>query len=470
MKAFMYPSSVSVRFAPSPTGRMHLGNMRAAVMNYIFAQQKKGTFILRIEDTDANRNHDPQAEKILSDMNWLGLAYNDGPYFQSQRLEIYQKQLNLLQKNKSIYRCFCTTNELDKRRNRQIALKQPPRYDRTCINNSEAQEQEYLQQKKPYIWRMKLDKNKKVTINDLSHGAITFDFNNFSDFPVTRQDGSFTFMFANFVDDMNMNITHVLRGEDHLSNTAGQVALYNAFSVTPPIFWHMPILCNKDGKKMSKRDFGFSLQDLIDGGYLPESIINYLALIGGSQFKSEILSLKDIVRDFDFAHISSNSQVKYDVKKLNWINHKWIQKLSPQDLSHHAQKIITKQFPLFKPVSNEKLTSILQILKPSFTTLNDIEKEINFYFVAPKFSREKINSLSSVDAIVALVKKSDFDITNLQSFKQNLATAKISLKEAFQFLRMSLTGEKMGPSIAELVSILGLNETQKRLNDMIKNI
>lgn len=210
---------IRVRFAPSPTGLMHLGNVRTALMNYLFAKQKKGTFIIRIEDTDTQRNFDPEAKQILANLFWLGLSYQEGPleggpyapYFQAQRTTTYTHYLNILEQKGYIYRCFCTTEELEKKRQRQIALKMPPRYDRTCLAYSQEEVDRRLRNTTPFIWRVKLDPETSITIHDLAHGSITFDFKNFSDFPITRTDGTFTFIFANFVDDMVMGITHVIR-------------------------------------------------------------------------------------------------------------------------------------------------------------------------------------------------------------------------------------------------------------------
>src|SRR5579863_4599044 len=257
---------VRVRFAPSPTGMMHLGNVRAALINFLFAHQKKGTFVLRIEDTDAQRMLDPEAKKIIEDLAWLGLTYDEGPhvggpyapYFQSERMNLYQEKLHLLKEKNLIYRCFCSEEELAKRRDRQQALKLPPRYDRTCLALSEKEINHLLDNNTLFIWRFKLDHQRSVTITDLAHGETTFKLSNFSDFAITRQDGSFTFIFANFVDDLLMKITHIFRGEDHLSNTANQAALFAAAGAPLPIYWHLPILCNLEGKKLSKRDFGFS--------------------------------------------------------------------------------------------------------------------------------------------------------------------------------------------------------------------
>src|SRR5579863_3116600 len=292
-------TKASVRFAPSPTGMMHLGNVRTALINALFAKQKHGTFILRIEDTDAQRMHDPQAKQILEDLVWLNLVYDEGPiaggphgpYFQSQRMHLYEKTRTLFEEKHLIYRCFCTEDELAKKRERQLALKLPPRYDRTCIALSSDTVAKHLAENSPFIWRFKLDHERSITITDLAHGAITFDLSNFSDFPITRQDNSFTFMFANFVDDYLMNVTHIFRGADHLSNTANQAALFDALNISLPTYWHMPILCNLEGKKLSKRDFGFSLRDLRDAGFLAQAINNYVGIIGGS-FKEEIMPLE----------------------------------------------------------------------------------------------------------------------------------------------------------------------------------
>ena len=238
---------VRVRFAPSPTGMMHLGNVRAALINFLFASQKKGAFILRIEDTDAQRMFDPKAQKIIDDLLWLGITYNEGPhvggpyapYYQSARTDLYPQQRAIFEEKKLIYRCFCTEQELEKKRLRQQVLKLPPRYDRTCLALSQTEIDHLLAQNSPYIWRFKCDHNLSLTITDFAYGTITFDMSNFSDFAVTRQNGSFTFIFANFVDDLLMDITHIFRGADHLSNTAYQAALFHSVNAPLPTYWHL---------------------------------------------------------------------------------------------------------------------------------------------------------------------------------------------------------------------------------------
>ena len=304
---------VRVRFAPSPTGFMHLGNVRAALVNYLFARQKNGTFILRIEDTDQQRNVDPEGRQIIADLNWLNLTYQEGPlvggpyapYYQSERTPLYQEHLELLKKQARVYRCFCTAEELEKKRQRQLALKMPPRYDRACLKLSAQEIEKNLAEHKPFIWRFKLS-DQIIQVTDLARGTITYDLKHFSDFPLTRQDGSFTFIFANFVDDLTMKISHIFRGEDHLSNTGVQAALYEAFSAPLPLFWHLPIMSNAEGKKLSKRDFGFSLNDLRTAGFLPEAIDNYLAIIGGGTFTQEIMSLEELAKNLDFSKMQFN--------------------------------------------------------------------------------------------------------------------------------------------------------------------
>jgi len=475
----MKDPKVRIRFAPSPTGLMHLGNIRTALMNYLFAQQKDGVFILRIEDTDPNRNFDPKAEKIIADLDWLSLDYNEGPnkggpyapYFQSERLATYQEHLEILKSKNLVYRCFCTSKELERKKQRQIAMKQPPRYDRTCLSLSSEQIKEHIANSTPFIWRIKLDHNKKISIDDISHGTIIFDLKNFSDFPLTRQDGSFTFMFANFVDDLVMKINHVLRGEDHLTNTAGQVALYDAFEMPLPIFWHMPILCNRDGKKMSKRDFGFSLAELKEAGYLPEAIVNYLAITGGGSFEIEIMSLDEIARIIDFKHMSTSGHVKYDLEKLKWINHKWINRLAPKTLLAYCRPILESTFPAAANLEDEKLSNMLQILKSGFETLNDCTRELAFYFTEPIVSQAQLNAIDNLEKVKQLVTKHLSSITDIDIFintlKAESKTSGIGIKPLFQFLRLVLIGATKGPSIHELIEILGPNEAQQRIEKQL---
>lgn len=473
----MNTNSIRVRFAPSPTGLMHLGNVRTALMNYLFAQQKNGTFIIRIEDTDLQRNFDPKATKIISDLHWLGLDYQEGPlkggphapYFQSKRSAIYEKYIQELRDKNKIYRCFCTPEELEKKRERQAALKLPPRYDRTCLKRSAGETQKLIDDNVPYIWRLQLDQSKSVTIHDLAHGTITFEFKNFSDFPLTRADGTVTFIFANFVDDMIMDITHVIRGEDHLTNTANQAALYEIFGIKIPIFWHLPILCNAEGKKLSKRDFGFSLNDLINAGYLPEAIDNYLATIGGGTFDQEIMSLEELAQKINFDKIHSTGHVRYDVEKLRWLNQKWMVKLSPEDLLERCMPYLLKEYSHIKNFDHSTLSALIQALKTELHLLADVTDVLKFIFVAPTVDATQFTE--DQKKVAALVKTHLDSIWNPEQFVSQLKVAakeqNIPMGQLFWFMRMALLGKEHGPAIHELIHMLGTQEAQKRIEKLL---
>ncbi len=466
-----------VRFAPAPTGMMHLGNIRTALMNYLLAHQKQGTFILRVEDTDLERNFDPGAQKINEDLPWLGLTYDEGPgkerpemapYFQSQRDPIYQRELKKFIEKELVYRCFCTTEELEKKRDRQIALKQPPRYDGSCRTLTI---QASLEKAKtaPFIWRMKIDHAQSVAIQDLARGPITFDLKNFSDFPITRQDGTVTFMFANFIDDVLMKIDCVIRGEDHLSNTAGQAFMYLAIKEPLPLYFNMPILCSTDGKKLSKRDFGFSLRDLKDSGFLPEAVLNYLAIIGGS-FKNEIMSKEELIQALNFDHMSPTGQIKYDVEKLRWVNHKWINRLDLATVTQHCLPYLHEAYPHTQKMSLQELEKAIAAIHQEMVTLRDCVNMLAFYFDKPTYERDIAHALVAPDklpTLSALLKKS-LTAPSMEVFiaesKTEATKAGISPKELFSVIRYGLTGSPTGIGIVQLGDLLGYDTVVQRLS------
>lgn len=469
--------SIRTRFAPSPTGLMHLGNVRAALVNYLFARQHNGTFILRIEDTDAQRNFDSGGKQIIEDLLWLDLIYDEGPgketqfgpYYQSQRTALYRRKLALLIENNQVYRCFCTEAELEHNRQRQAALKKPPRYDRTCAVLSKDAQTAKLQADTPFIWRMKLNDALSFEIHDLARGMVHFELKNFSDFPLTRQDGSFTFLFANAVDDIDMKVSHIFRGEDHLSNTALQAALYHAFETALPTYWHMPILCNSEGKKLSKRDFGFSLGDLRSAGFLPQAICNYLGIIGGGTFEQEILSLEQLIKAVRFDNISAAGQVRYDVEKLRWLNHKWIEKLDPQELTTLSLPFLTQAYPDIASMDQVLATRLLQTIKTDMVTLADAPQALHFYFNEPTLSMGDIAPKlgEQASAIQACVMEHIEGIASVDTFLQAVkASAKqqgIGIKPLFWFLRLALMGQQDGPSIHDLINMLGTAQSYARI-------
>jgi nondiscriminating glutamyl-tRNA synthetase len=485
------PSDVRVRFAPAPTGMMHLGNIRSALINALYAHHYNGTFVLRIEDTDTQRNYDPEAHEIRRDLDWLGLIFQEGPgaggsygpYFQSQRTVLYIEKLDELvndKNNQYVYRCFCTEEELEHKRERQQALKLPPRYDRTCLHLTSEQVAQQLADHTPFIWRFKLDHTATVTIKDLAHGTMQFELKHFSDFPLTRQDGSVTFVFANCVDDILMKITHVFRGQEHLSNTACQAALYYAFDNPLPTYWHLPLLCNANGKKLSKRDFGFSLRDLTNEGFTPEAILNYLAIIGSS-YAEEIMSFDELVKTIDLEHPPKTGYITYDVEKFRWVNRKWLERYTPEELFWRVRPFL-QQYGLVglqedAELLKKQITQALQIAKTEMATLHDAVPLLKYIFEAPHLSAPEVLACideQQIPAIATVIKATLPTLDQGALYSEQLKTAareqQIPVKSLFWFIRLALTGKTNGPAIPELVAILGVGETEKRLQLLLDTV
>ena len=468
---------VRVRFAPSPTGFMHLGSVRIALFNYLFARQHKGTFALRIEDTDQKRNLEESQLQILKDMEWLDLKYDEGPlvngpyapYLQSERSSIYQEKLEELIESGRAYRCFCTPEHLEEKRQRATALGLPPRYDRTCLHLSDDKIKAKIADGQPFIWRFKLNELQTIVINDLACKTVSFEMKNFSDFAITRADGTFPFIFANMVDDWTMNMTYIIRGGDHLSNTAMQAALYDAFAVPLPTFWHLPLVCNIKGEKLSKRDFGFSLTDLRNGGFLAPAICNYLATIGFS-LKEELQDVKDLVHTMNFEHLHASSTVKYDTEKLTWFNHKWMERLPLESIVEQALPFVEHVHPEVKSLSPDIFSGLIKSIRSDLKTLADAPKLLAFYFKRPTVNRdglEKELGKEKTDLVVhviktAIIPPSSHDLY-INHLKEQGVAQGLKAKEILGSLRYILTGSFQGMGLHDLFALLGNDEVDTRL-------
>jgi len=463
-----------VRFAPSPTGFMHLGNVRAALLNYLFAKATDGVFILRLEDTDSERNFDPNGQQLMQDLAWLGLTYQEGPtiggpyapYVQSERFPIYQNYLDQLKQKKAIYRCFCTAQELERKRERSLQLKKAPRYDRACLGLTQNEIEELLSKGTLYIWRLRLPDQTTIDVADMAHGNINFNLEHFSDFPLTRSDGSFTFLFANCVDDIQMEITHVLRGEDHLSNTASQLVLYQLLGAKAPLFWHLPIICNATGKKLSKRDFGFSLNDLKSSGYLPEAIVNYLAILGGS-YEHEIMDLEGLAKAIQ---IKATGPIKYDTDKLIWFNHAWLQKIPFERLMELGKPLLIEKYPQAAELPEETLAILFQKIRPEIKIMSDCIPLVHFYFNEPTLTKETLLEHIPADRFPSLISCIAQALNVSSSSQEFLQNAKIQIKAAniepkllFTVLRLMLTGSTHGLSLNDILELLGHQRVVQRI-------
>lgn len=467
--------NITVRFAPSPTGFMHLGNVRAALMNFLFAKKNHGTLILRVEDTDQERHLEEAVDRITQDLTWLGINIDKGPYFQSQRQKLYQEQLEDMIKHNLVYRCFCSKETLDEMREKQKLAGKPPRYDRRCAIYSQDRIQRKLDHGLPFIWRFKLDDQHVIELQDIAKGNISFDLSHFSDFAITRENGSFTFLFTNFIDDALMNITHVIRGEDHLSNTALQLAMYHATARSAPIYWHLPLLCNDQGEKMSKRDFGFNLNDLKEAGFLPEAICNYLAILGKS-FSQEIQSLDELIQHYDFTNVSNAATIRYDKEKLEWVNQEWIQRLNPQELYQRIHTQLECQYPSSKKYSPKNIAELINIVRPGLKSLNELTTACSFYFINPSKTYEDLSLQLSADEskkIYNLIEQSFTQDHNpleaLCKIKQQSKTQHIQTKVLLTSMRMALTGVERGIGIQELFTLLSRDTLLQRFRAFFLN-
>jgi len=484
------------RFAPSPTGKMHVGNARSAIISYMLAMEDEGSFILRIEDTDPARSEYFYTRSIDESLKWLGVLPSESPelggphapYCQSERSQIYEIFLADLQKKKLVYRCFKSEEQIKRERETQIALKQPQRYIRQQITIDE--ENKLLEEKKPFVWRVAITK-KSTIFNDTAQGVVEIDLSNFSDFSITRQDGSFTFVFANFVDDYLMNISHVIRGIEHFSTTVLQAYMYSWFSEhSMPLFTHLPLLGDASGKKLSKRDRHFSLDDLIEEGYLPEALNNYLLTVGGG-VNDGLFSLQEGIKDKIASKIINqpSRMVCFDEKKLEWLNVQWIKKI---DLKKFIEEL--ERYYRWCEAREELLND--SELKKIFIKKDYCKKILSFLFSKDMHFIQCIKDecVSLKDAIFLLlpIAVEDFIIEAkgaipvlhrgllkifIEKIEKNLSLPhvlledleiflldeKVDKKEFFFSLRFALIGKKSGIKISTLFTLLSSSVIIERI-------
>jgi len=488
---------IRVRFAPSPTGFMHLGNIRTALFNYLFAQQKKATFVLRIEDTDESRNVDEAVFKIIQDLKWLGLRYKEGPivggkyapYNQSERKHIYQQHLDDLILSQKVYRCFCSQEELEKKRQDQIAKKLPPRYDGTCLHLSEDHIKQKIAFGKKFIWRFKIDTQKIVELNTLERGILKFDLKNFSDFALTRQDESFTFLFANFIDDWLMKISHVIRGEEWLPSTPKHIYLYRAFGWEEPQFAHIPLLLNKDKSKLSKRQNDVAVEDYIAKGYLKEALINFIALLGwnpGDGSTQEIFSMKELIETFSLKKVHKAGAV-FDLERLDFFNAHYIREFSAKEFADKIYPWLEKE-EWFKGTAedlhNEYAYKFLPAVQTRIKTLAEAPAMIR-YFLTDKMDYDlsllehekmKITPEIAKQALQACAE----DLQNLDNYDEEDAIKEHLIKTIERLgmkngqvlwpLRVALSGEQYSPGAFEIVMLLGKEKTLDRIAQTLQKL
>lgn len=473
---------VRVRIAPSPTGKLHIGTARTALFNYLFAKKHGGKFIVRMEDTDRQRSTDDFERDILDGLLWLGMPWDEGPevggpaepYRQRDRLGLYQVFIDQMLTEKTAYRCFCTPEELEKERTEQQKNNQPPRYSGKCRTLTDAEIQANEKANKPYTVRFATPSG-KVEFEDLIRGHVEFEGELFGDFVIVRSDGSPMFLLSNVIDDHLMEITHVLRGEDHLSNTGKQLLLAKALNFFSPEFGHFPLILNTDRSKMSKRKNPVSISDDYKAkGYLPETIINFIALLGWSSGNDqEIYSLHELIEEFQIERVGRSPSI-FDLEKMTWMNGYYIRHLVIGDLATRAESFITdhaiKQAALKNPQYH---LQVLALVQERLKTLAEVEELISFFYKPPEYQADLLIAKKSDQeraqrsievAIQAMKGLTSITLEQTESaLRTAAAQAELSDGELLWTVRVALSGRSASPGAFELIEVLGQEETLKRL-------
>jgi glutamyl-tRNA synthetase len=476
-------TKLRVRFAPSPTGFVHIGSLRTALYNFLFAQKNKAEFVLRIEDTDRKRFVEGALESLLKTLDWAGITYDEGPIKQSERLDIYKKYADELVKKDHAYYCFCEPERLDEMRKEQQALKKPPIYDRYCLRNvSEEEINKNLKNNCKYTIRLKIPENEIVEFDDIVRGKVSFNTNLIDDQVLLKSDGFPTYHLAVVIDDHEMNITHVIRGEEWLPSTPKHILLYKYFGWDVPKYAHLPLLLNADRSKLSKRQGDVAVEDYIKKGYLKEALVNFVALLGwnpGNGETQEIFTTSELIEKFDLGSVHKGGAV-FDIKKLDWMNSEWIKKISIDDLYDRSLEFWQqKDFYINAPEekkSDEYLKKVLTIERDRLSKLSEVGESNKFFFSDIEYEKELLSwkdasyedtkkSLEKSLDILTNISDSDWTLQNIE--KLLLETAGDKRGELLWPLRASLTGEKKSPSPFEVAWVLGKEETIKRIKKAI---
>jgi glutamyl-tRNA synthetase len=474
--------TIRVRIAPSPTGDPHVGTAYIGLINFLYARQRGGKFVLRIEDTDRARFVSTSEQMIFDALRWLNITWDEGPdvggpygpYRQSERTEIYREHADLLLANGTAYRCFCTADELEAARKQQMAAKLPPRYPGTCRNLSVTEIEANIAAGKPFVIRMKVPTEGSTTFRDELRGEITFDHNNVDDQVLMKSDGFPTYHLANVVDDYLMRITDVIRAEEWISSTPKHVLLYQAFGWPQPRFWHMPLLRNLDKSKISKRKNPVSLVYYRQAGFLPEAVINFLGLMGGGMpsptpveivngaKENEIFSLDEMIARFEVPNIRLGGPV-FDLNKLKWLNAEYLRALAAEAFFTALRSTV---------LSDQYLREIATLVQTRIETLGEFGNLTHFFFAdnilpGPEVFLPKKRTLEETLAFateqLAVLEATDWTVAALEPALKQLGEAHTwSVKENFMLLRAILTGSTMSPPLLESMVAFGKARTLDR--------
>lgn len=488
--------SVRVRFAPSPTGYVHIGSLRTALYNYLFAKQSGGEYVLRIEDTDQSRYVDDAVENMLEILKWTGIEHDEGvmikdgtisqvgdrgPYIQSERLEIYKQYIDELLNKGHAYYCFCSKERLEQVREQQMSNGDTPKYDGHCreIDLEEAKKRAYAGE--PHVIRLKLPKDTEITFDDAVRGQVTVNTNDLDDQVLVKTDGFPTYHFAVVIDDYLMGITHVIRGEEWVISTPKHVYLYQAFGWDAPQFVHLPNILNSEKKKLSKRHGDVAAADFRRKGYLPEGLINYLALVGWSpEDEKELFDMKELIEHFSIRRVSKSGGV-FDTDKLNWVNSHYIKEYDLDKLTELAIPYLVEAGFITDEDADKNsdgLKDLVQLLKDRISNLQDIKEEAGLFFNdevdITDGQAEEVLKMEHIHDLMNIFEKKVEEVDTIDEnfgkivFKQIQKEHGYKGKNLFMPIRVIITGEVHGPDMGLTLKVLGKEKVLKRIESTRK--
>ncbi len=462
-------SVIKTRFAPSPTGHLHIGGARTGLFNWLYARHHHGVFVLRIEDTDIERSKDEFVEGILGGLRWLGIDWDEGPFYQKDNMEMYRAHaLKLLEKGLA-YRCYCSPAELEEKREKALKEGRKPVYDRTCRDGTDGREG-------PFVIRFKNPLSGEVTFTDLVRGDITFRCEELDDLVILRTDNTPTYNFTVVVDDALMGITHVIRGDDHINNTPRQILIYRALDYPVPFFAHVPLIHGKDKGRLSKRHGATSVLEYRESGFFPEALVNYLSRLGWASGDQEVFSKDELMEKFDLDHVGKSPSV-FDMDKLTWLNGHYMKTLPPDT-------VLERLMP-FLPAGaadlydREALLSMVVNLRERARTLVDMASMASYFFTEDypcdqaaeaKFLTEETKPIL-IDFLERLTGLDTLDLESQKAIVDELAGRyEKKLVAIIQPVRVALTGRTVSPGIFEVIEILGRKRVETRLKRAIDSI
>jgi len=470
---------IKVRFAPSPTGYLHIGGGRTALFNWLYAKKTGGIFVLRIEDTDLARSTKEATEAILSSLRWLGLDWDEGPYFQSERFPVYQEQAQrLLDENKAYY-CYCTPAELEERRKEARLAKEDPKYNGHCSRLTRQQIVRYKEEGRPCAIRFKVVAG-NTEMKDLIRGGREFDNSLMGDFIILKSDGSPAYNFAVVVDDGEMGITHIIRGDDHISNTPRQILLYQALGFKLPFFAHLPMIWGQDKTRLSKRHGAASVGQYKEEGYLPEALINYLALLGFSTSDSQqLFQAEELIEKFSLERVSNNPAI-FDPEKLTWMNGTYIREME-------AEKLAQFLMPYLKEEYREKLSGkekwwleVVKLYQERLQTLKEINEKVGFFFEEKVTFQEKaIKKVRKIEGVASYLSSANTVLESVEPYDQehiekelrDLASKlNVGVGKIFQPIRVAITGSQVSAGLIEILALMDRETVTNRITEAINEI